>query len=137
MTFKLQPEQAAVAVIVDGDKFLTIKRSQTVRAPGEFCFPGGGVENGETIEKALVREMEEELGIAVKPVREVWCSVSVTEVELNWWLVEMTAQQDLKPNPEEVESVHWFTQSQLLSEPKLLASNREFFQSLARGGICD
>ena len=43
---------AAVAVILDGDKFLIIKRSANVRAPGQYCFPGGGIEAGESNEQA-------------------------------------------------------------------------------------
>ena len=65
-------KQAAIAVVRRADSFLGIKRSQTVRAPGKICFPGGQVENGESTEQAVVREMQEELGVTVKPIRKLW-----------------------------------------------------------------
>jgi len=49
-----------VAVILRGERFLVICRSQQVRAPGMYCFPGGGIEPGETEEQALRRELLEE-----------------------------------------------------------------------------
>lgn len=36
--------------------------------PGEICFPGGEVENGENAETAAIRETEEELGIKCEKV---------------------------------------------------------------------
>lgn len=38
-------------------------RSATVYQPGEICFPGGGMEVGETPEACALRETEEELGL--------------------------------------------------------------------------
>ncbi len=35
---------------------------------GHWCLPGGGVDSGERVVEALVREVEEETGIHVKPV---------------------------------------------------------------------
>ena len=61
--------QGAVAVVVRDDRFLVIRRSANVVAPGAFCFPGGGIEAGETEERALVREFREELGATIVPVR--------------------------------------------------------------------
>ena len=56
----------AIGVIVDADgRMLVIERSQTVRAPGRFCFPGGGIEPGETEQHAVKRELLEELGIHI------------------------------------------------------------------------
>jgi len=125
--------QGVVAVVLRGDKFLLIRRSQHVRSPGKYCFPGGGIEAGESEELAVVREFAEELNAVVKPVRRIWQSLTVTNVALAWWLVELAEDQTLKVNPLEVESVHWLTREEALALPELLASNRDFYAALERG----
>jgi mutator protein MutT len=52
------------AVIIEGGKVLTIKRTKL----GDiyWVMPGGGAEDGETDGQALVREIKEELGLDVK-----------------------------------------------------------------------
>lgn len=125
--------QAAVAVIQQDNKFLAIKRSQTVRAPGKICFPGGGVEEGETIEEALVREMNEELGIAVIPIAPVWTSQSIRGFELNWYRATIKEGETIVPNLDEVESASWMTMEEMVSSPDLLDSNALFFQALSNG----
>jgi len=51
----------------DGQVYIFLqKRSKDVeRYPGYFGFFGGGVEEGETIEEALLREIKEELDIVL------------------------------------------------------------------------
>ena len=51
---------AARAIISDGDKYLLIFSKY-----GDYKFPGGGVEKGELIQEALVREVQEETGYHV------------------------------------------------------------------------
>lgn len=55
------------AALVDSDgRVLIARRPEGKQLAGQWEFPGGKVEEGETPEAALVRELEEELGIVVK-----------------------------------------------------------------------
>ena len=59
-----------VGVVIDGDSFLVERRELDEELdPGVVCLPGGHVNKGESYEKALKREMLEELGITVKSMR--------------------------------------------------------------------
>src|SRR5881392_3190642 len=65
----LKPGNAAGALItVDGDYFLQLRdRINGIFFPDHWgCF-GGGIDPGETPEDALVRELDEEIGLAVSP----------------------------------------------------------------------
>jgi 8-oxo-dGTP diphosphatase len=54
------------AALVDADGRILMQRRPPGKAHAELWeFPGGKIEPGETPEQALVRELEEELGIAV------------------------------------------------------------------------
>lgn len=125
----------SVAVIRRDERFLIIRRSLQVAAPGAYCFPGGGIEAGETEQQALVREMQEELQAVVRPQRRVWQCVTRWRVSLAWWQAELVGDGPLVPNPAEVASVHWQTTDEIVRLPGLLSSNVEFFQALARGQI--
>ncbi len=60
-------ESAVLVPLVDtpeGLSFLMEVRSMSVMQPGEICFPGGGIEEGESAAQAAVRETAEELGIS-------------------------------------------------------------------------
>jgi 8-oxo-dGTP diphosphatase len=63
-----QPLVLVVAVaLVDPDgRVLLAQRPEGKSMAGLWEFPGGKVEAGETPEQALIRELAEELGIAVK-----------------------------------------------------------------------
>ena len=133
-----QPEIArygvAVVVVRDG-RFLIIRRSQTVLAPGMYCFPGGGIEPGETEEEAVVREMQEELGITVTPRRLVWRCVTRWRVALAWWVAELDEASEPIPNPDEVESHHWLTPAEMKRLEQLLPNNHDFLCALADGAV--
>ncbi len=63
----------AVAILIEADKVAVIERHLGGRL--YFTFPGGGVDKGETVEQAVIREVDEELGLRVvieRKVAEIW-----------------------------------------------------------------
>ena len=64
-----QPRVAVGAVLIHEGRVLLIRRGKEPLR-GRWVVPGGTVELGETLEQALVREIEEETGLTVRP-REV------------------------------------------------------------------
>lgn len=60
------PVTVAAALIRDGDNLLLTKRLEDTHLGGLWEFPGGKVEEGESLEDALMREIHEELGIEIK-----------------------------------------------------------------------
>lgn len=124
-----------IGIVTRGERLLAIRRSRHVVAPGTICFPGGGIEPGETEQEALVREMREELDVEVRPGRRIWENVTPWDVHLAWWTCQVDANARFVPNPAEVESFHWFSSSDLLRHPDLLPSNREFLLGVIEGTI--
>jgi mutator protein MutT len=52
-------------VVIDGRVVLIRRGKEPLR--GRWVIPGGTVELGETLQEALVREMQEETGLVVRP----------------------------------------------------------------------
>ena len=122
-----RPRRGVVAVIHEAGRFLVIRRSQQVTAPGAICFPGGGVEAGETEEAALVRELHEEVDArGAVPRERLWTSVTPRGVQLAWWSAQLAADTRLTPNPLEVAELFWWTAEEMQGSSDLLQSNREF-----------
>jgi 8-oxo-dGTP diphosphatase len=70
--FPSHPVVGVGAVVVAGNSVLLVRRAHEP-LKGEWSLPGGGVELGETLEAAIMREVREETGldIEVGPVVEV------------------------------------------------------------------
>jgi 8-oxo-dGTP pyrophosphatase MutT (NUDIX family) len=68
---KLQLFKIAVsAFIVKNNKLLILKRADDEAfLPGTWEVPGGGIDEGESIEEGVMRETMEEAGIHVNPKR--------------------------------------------------------------------
>lgn len=58
---------AACALVDPQGRVLLARRPEGKPLAGLWEFPGGKIEAGETPEEALVRELEEELGVSVDP----------------------------------------------------------------------
>lgn len=58
-------KSVTAAILVKENKILIAKRNTTDRLAGKWEFPGGTIEDGETPEQCLKREMKEEFDIEV------------------------------------------------------------------------
>lgn len=63
----VQPIEVAAGILADGDgRVLLMQRLPGKHLAGLWEFPGGKLEAGESVEHALARELEEELGVQVQ-----------------------------------------------------------------------
>ena len=135
MTRPIQSDGRMHGVVVgvrdDQGRWLMVRRSTTVTAPLKVCFPGGAVEVGESQEQAVVREMREELGVEVRPVRCVWRHEFPERNIVLWgWLGEIVSG-DLTPDPGEIAEVMWLAPDEGSSHAEGLPTNAHFIAALA------
>lgn len=126
-------ECGVVAVVTSGSRLLMIRRSRSVIAPLKYCFPGGGIDAGESESDALCRELREELAARVVPRYCLWRSVTPWNVSLAWWFAWLANPNALQANPGEVDAWGWYEIESLIEMPDLLESNREFLAAWQRG----
>lgn len=118
---------AVVAVVIEQSKFLVIRRSEFVRAPGLICFPGGGIEGDEDFEAAIRREMMEELNLTIDVSRHIWTSTTRWGTKLEWLICVREQTCHPRPAPEEVAEVLWLNETDLRNRDDLLGSIPDFF----------
>lgn len=128
-------QHGVVAVIERDGRWLMIRRAETVIAPGFWCFPGGGIEAGETAEQAVVREIREELELDVLPDREIWrWHRPDGRLVLHWWRVLLAdKRQEPCPSPHEVAEARWLTVSEIRELRPALESNGIFLEHYEKG----
>lgn len=127
------PRHGAIGVVYENEKFLVVERSQHVRAPGMLCFPGGGIEPGESEEAAVIRELREEIGAVVSSTRQLWKCTTAWKTPLTWFHCTIDLQRPLVLDPHEVASVHWMAIEELRGNPKVLSSNHAFLTAWEAG----
>ena len=59
------------AIILKEDKILIAQRSEHMKLPLKWEFPGGKLEEGENEEEAITREIKEELNIEILPQKRI------------------------------------------------------------------
>jgi 8-oxo-dGTP pyrophosphatase MutT (NUDIX family) len=119
---------AAVALVVVPDEagnaavLLTLRAAGLRRHGGQWALPGGRLEAGETPELGALRELEEEVGLAL-PAGEILGCLDDFATRSGFVITPVVVwgagDAPLRPDPAEVESVYRVPLAELL-EPKNL-----------------
>lgn len=119
----------AAALYDEGGRVLIAQRPAGKHMAGRWEFPGGKVSAGESEQRALARELEEELGIeliAARPFMRLTHAYADREVELSLWLVERFAGA---PRPLDRQQLRWVAPADLAGED-ILEADRPFIEAL-------
>ncbi len=109
----IEPAQCAELVISKSTQFFLTKRLAKAHQGNKWEFPGGKLENNETIAQTLVRELKEEVAIEVlscQPLLEIKHDYGDKQVCLEVFIVGHYVG---KPCAQEGQQQGWFTFSQL------------------------
>lgn len=88
---------------------LTRRNSKLKDHSGQWAFPGGGIEEGESVEETALRELHEEVGLDLNFDSVIGCLDDFTTRSgfiITPVVIWAGAGIDLNPNPAEVASVH-------------------------------
>ncbi|MFL0583245.1 NUDIX domain-containing protein [Solibacillus silvestris] len=82
-----------------------------------WSIPSGGVEDGETVEEACIREVAEETGYEVKIVKELHTKKTIIKeykVTTQYFLCEITGGDIQYKDPdEEIEEISWMNSNEI------------------------
>ncbi len=126
---------AARVLVIQNNKVLLVKESDD----DWWALPGGGVDHGESIESALKREVEEELGV---PATEISSDFQIIYYNIgsvvngvprmNLFFKVSVAEKSLKPTSH-VAEWKWFTKDEFLKVDLHASYAKEALTSLTFG----
>jgi len=105
----------AAAVIGQDGRILLAKRN--IFPKGIWTLPGGGVDYGETSERAVVREIKEETGLTIEPIQLINVhEMIVPENKVHrviFFYMARVVSGDARPSSD-VEELRWLTPKEAL-----------------------
>ncbi len=122
--------RGVIGILNRGQEYLMIRRAEGVPKPGCWCFPGGHVENGETPRQAVGRELYEELGIRVRPIKRLGAiRIMDSRHILVVWLVEHF-DEGFRIARKEIAEIRWVRGDQIRDIHPGLPSNQSVLEML-------
>lgn len=110
-------QQVVGIAFIENNKLLIVQSKKSSKT-NSYTFIGGGVEDGETLIEAAVREVSEEIhnGFAIEPSelelvmtrKEKAASDPNKEIEMHTFIAHKRIDVDLIPN-EEILEYHWYS----------------------------
>jgi len=121
---------AVIVVVRDGDRVLLARKA--IWAPGRYALVAGFVDNGESLEGCVAREVKEEVGVDVKDIRYVGSQNWPFPSQLMVGFVATYAGGEIKVDAEELEDARWFPCTSLPSLPSRHSISRFLIDNFAR-----
>jgi NAD+ diphosphatase len=121
---------AVIVLVRDGDRCLLARKAGW--APGRYALVAGFVDNGESLEGAVAREVREEVGVEVTDIRYVGSQNWPFPSQLMVGFVATYAAGELTIAPDELEDARWFPRDQLPSLPSRHSISRFIIDSYGR-----
>ncbi len=123
--------KAVVAIIRVADRFLMVKRSEYVeQAKGYWCPISGRLEDNESQEQAIKREVMEEVGLNVRALRPV-CDIPAhnNDFQLYFWTTEIISGE-ARITSNEASELKWVTIKEMRALKPVFAEDLRIFESL-------
>jgi len=115
----MKPKDGAKILILSPDKILLFHRDNipTIRSPDCWQLVGGGIEEGETPERGLIREVKEEVSYSLKEFKLITKTIGSQGEDV--WVYVTFVDKDEEPKfilgPGEGQEIGWFTIDEALT----------------------
>ncbi len=125
----MQKRSGADAIVLFRGKILLVLRDNipTIPSPSMWNMPGGGIEEGESPEQALRRELQEEIGVAPNRITFLRKTNYDDAGEVYRFLGELNEEEFVRVRlGDEGQRLDWFSFDQL-KDIEIAPGNRRFF----------
>jgi NAD+ diphosphatase len=106
---------AVIVLVRDGDRCLLARKAGW--APGRYALVAGFVDNGESLEATVAREVKEEVGVDVTDIQYVGSQNWPFPSQLMIGFLARYAGGEVTIDPDELEDARWFPANALPSGP--------------------
>lgn len=111
------PKTTVAAIIIDRDQHILLTKRNIQPYKGEWCLPGGHIDQFETAEDAIVREVKEEVGVDFECSFYKYFDEIIPENDIHAVVLVFIGKHfgNVKIDNNEVAEVKWFSLDQALS----------------------
>ena len=122
---------AVIVLVKDGDRVLLARKREW--APGRYALVAGFVDNGESLEGAVAREVKEEVGVDVTDIQYVGSQNWPFPSQIMLGFVATYAGGAVAVDEEELDDARWFPVDALPDGPSRHSIARFILDTHARG----
>jgi 8-oxo-dGTP diphosphatase len=113
----------------NGDQYLFLKRKKGEHDGTSWSFPSGKIEQGETEEDAVIREVLEETGVTCTPHRKIGERILTSlDIKIHYWIAYPLFGDVIHEKKGEVTAVAYRTAPEI----KLLVNTEDMHESVIK-----